>query len=140
MGNSIAFSSRNTQNQSKVSFPGVLAGPSNVDLPVMAAQAGRSSLARRRLTRLKPGSHHRFASVRRAERERGAYENKGAVGQNMSRRARSARSPRSFRRSRCEPVKNTPATAAEERVSNGGDTFRSKMDSFYLLASNVERW
>ena len=130
--------SRDTQNQSEVCFLRCpRCSPSKVKLPGLAARAGRSSLARRRLTRLKPGSHHRFASVRRAERERGAYENKGAGGQNRSRRARSARSPCSFGRSQCEPVKNMPATAAEERVSNVGDTFRSKTDSFYLLALNA---
>ena len=108
--------------------------------PLGPRVAARRRAGRWRWRPLKPGSHQRFASVRRAERERGAYENKGAGGQNRSRRSRSAHNPRSFRRSQCEPVKNTPTAAAEERVSNGGDTFRSKMDLFYLLALNVERW
>ena len=96
---------------------------------------------KRYLQAINPGSHYRLASVRRAERERGARENDGAGGQNRPRggqnrprRARSARNPRSFRRSQCEPLKNTPAAAAEERVSNGGDTLCSKIDSVYLLA------
>ena len=120
--------------------PPVSAFPLVPPLPLPAPLAAGATRPPFPSTRVKPGSHQRFASVRRAERERGAYENKGAGGQNRSRRSRSAHNPRSFRRSQCEPVKNTPTAAAEERVSNGGDTFRSKMDLFYLLALNVERW